>query len=372
MKQFIAEGRSPYTDRPMKASYLKPTEDQLLRSIRAHEHLRAMDVDRPVLDVLRAQAGTARMVRQNTTALRALLLWGYRHPDKFFTAAQAEMLPDGVVMPNPSLLGTAMPSRRRRGRTVGEAADYVRSEDAPSAAQVIGLGRELEVDFPLWGRLAVEFAANSRPRWGEQFQLTAYDVHLRGCARTTTVRTCTSTGRSTPAATPSDRRVGAACPRATGPGSSLSRRPRSRATRCVLHSRARVLVALLEQEAGSNPEALLFPANRGGLLWYTAFETKKLVPAMRRAGWPLQPWLEVRDVWSKKTQTYRRVERERTMALLPWHSLRHRFARIMIDDKGATPGQLMALGGWEDEQVVKRRYYKTGREHTDAGLALFE
>ena len=58
---------------------------------------------------------------------------------------------------------------------------------------------------------------------------------------------------------------------------------------------ARVEVALKEQEAGTNPEALLFPAERGGLLWYTSFEAKALIRAMRKAGWPLESWTEVRD-----------------------------------------------------------------------------
>ena len=36
-----------------------------------------MDVTRELLDQMRAQAGTPQMVRINTTALRAFLLWGY-------------------------------------------------------------------------------------------------------------------------------------------------------------------------------------------------------------------------------------------------------------------------------------------------------
>jgi hypothetical protein len=43
----------------------------------------------------------------------------------------------------------------------------------------------------------------------------------------------------------------------------------------------------------------------------------------------------------------------------------------MIDVHNATKGQLMALGGWENEQTVANRYYKTRKEHTASGLALF-
>lgn len=158
--EYLAEATSPYSGEPWQRSYRNQVEDNLTRTIRRHERYRAMDVDRALCDTMRAQGGTRRMVIQNTTALRGFLLWGYRHRNQYFTAAQAELLPHGVVMPNPNILGTAMPKRRRRARAVGEHPDYVRKEDAPSRSQVIALG----------------------PRWGEQFQLTVHDAHLHGCA----------------------------------------------------------------------------------------------------------------------------------------------------------------------------------------------
>jgi hypothetical protein len=43
----------------------------------------------------------------------------------------------------------------------------------------------------------------------------------------------------------------------------------------------------------------------------------------------------------------------------------------MIDVYRADEGLLMALGGWEDINTVRVRYYRTGAEHTARGLALF-
>lgn len=80
------------------------------------------------------------MVRINTTALRAFLLWGYRHSPGYFTAEQVEYLSPGVVMPRPALAGTPAPRRRPTTRRVGQSGDYVEAEDAPSAAQVVALG----------------------------------------------------------------------------------------------------------------------------------------------------------------------------------------------------------------------------------------
>jgi hypothetical protein len=69
------------------------------RCHRNHEHYRAIDVDRPMCDKMRAQAGTRTTVTQDTTALRAFLLWGQQNG--YFTVAQAELLPEGAAQPAP-------------------------------------------------------------------------------------------------------------------------------------------------------------------------------------------------------------------------------------------------------------------------------
>jgi hypothetical protein len=71
--------------------------------------------------------------------------------------------------------------REEQARQTGQSERYVGDEDAPSRALVTSLRRALAEHFPRWGELAPELAANSGPRWGEQFQLTAHDVHLDGC-----------------------------------------------------------------------------------------------------------------------------------------------------------------------------------------------
>jgi hypothetical protein len=121
------------------------------------------------------------MVRINTTALRAFLLWGYRYSPSYFTAEQVEYLSPGVVMPRPALAGTPAPGRRARVRRVGQSGDYIEDEDAHSATQVTALGEVLGDLVGPWGRLAPEVAASCGPRWGEQFQLTADDAHPDGC-----------------------------------------------------------------------------------------------------------------------------------------------------------------------------------------------
>lgn len=54
---------------------------------------------------------------------------------------------------------------------------------------------------------------------------------------------------------------------------------------------------------------------------------------MEAAGRPVERWLDTRDEWDASAQKHTRVIVERRKAGLPWHSLRHRFARIAVDIK---------------------------------------
>ncbi|QBX56784.1 hypothetical protein EXE58_15870 [Nocardioides seonyuensis] len=368
--RYLDEGRSPYTGRRWKRSTRIQIEDNLGRALRGHAHVAAMDVTREVLDRMRAEAGTPHMVRINTTALRAFLLWGYRHSPSFFTIAQAELLPPRVVMPAPAVKGTQAPTRRTRARRVGQADEYVHEEDAPSAAQVRALSAALERLAGPWGALAPELAANCGPRWGEQFQLRAPDVHLDGCeeAQQPHFHIDWAVDPGAPANCPNGRRA-----RPKGDKTRIAPLPTESFTGTRLKAMvvSRLEAVRAEQHSGVNPDALLFPAPRGGIWWHSAFEAYVLRCAMEEAGWPLRVWEEERDVWDARNESYTTRTRTRTLAVMPWHSLRHRFARVAIDLYGADPGVLMALGGWENELTVLHRYYRTGREHTQRGLALF-
>jgi hypothetical protein len=136
---------------------------------------------------------------------------------------------------------------------------------------------------------------------------------------------------------------------------------------------ARVAAALLEQQAGRNPGALLIPAERGGLLWHTSFNGDHLLPAMAAAGWPIEIRRETRDEWDAVHHRYTKRTVTRRKAALPWHSLRHRFARISVDVKQMREGGvLMAIGGWENIATVQTRYYRSGRDNMQAGLNYFD
>jgi hypothetical protein len=91
---------------------------------------------------------------------------------------------------------------------------------------------------------------------------------------------------------------------------------------------------------------------------------------MEAAGWPVERRLETRDEWD--AHKYTRVTVERRKAGLPWHSLRHRFARIAVEIKKMPEGELMAVGDWESISTVQTRYDRSGRDNMERGLGYFD
>jgi hypothetical protein len=131
----------------------------------------------------------------------------------------------------------------------------------------------------------------------------------------------------------------------------------------------RAAAALAEQAAGLNDEALLFPTRTGLLFHHSSFSTDYLAPAAIAAGWPYDEWEEEYTSRNRKTGSVEQRTRTRRQFVHTWHSHRHRFARTAIDVVDFTAGELMAMGGWENEAVVRNRYYKTGEEHRMSAFA---
>jgi integrase len=354
---YLAQGHSPYGHKdPWKRSHVAQLERTLNRSLRGFEDVEALDVTRELLDQMRAQGGTDNTVRANTPALKGMLLWGYRTSEKYFTTKQSELLIRGGSAPSPAMApGTRRPRRNTRPRNVGESEKYIKPEDAPGCAFVVSIGRELDKRYPLWGTLAAECAANLGFRWGEQFALTASDVHMDGCQDEPEAHVHVD-WQVDSGAKAGSRRSQLTLPK--GNKRRIVTLTDKSFTGYALEAElaARVEAALLEQQEGTNEDALLFPSKKGLMLWHTTF-TRHLHIAMRATGWPYTEWTDDRDGKTK------------TVYHLTWHSLRHRYARVFVDDFGYEASELMAHGGWENELTVKNRYYRTSDENRRTGTA---
>jgi len=359
-------GRNHKTGRDWSKAQLKQVTDKLNRCLRGYESRQALSVDRELLDLMRRASGTRNSRKENASVLRGLIRWGYTAG--YFTAGQAELLPTNLPDLDGLVAGTAAPRRGRNVRAVGQTETYIREEDAPSKDQVTALGNELDLRFPAWGRLCAELAAAAGCRWGEQFQLTArhvLEVEAGGEKNVSIVINHQVDGSAARSKGENPRTFPKGNKQRVTPVTSLSFTGFPVRSALV----ARAAVALAEQAAGTNEEALLFPT-KGGRMWHhTAFYTKVFGPAALAAGWPSSIWSETRDVWCKENLAYKRVTRPRVQLELTWHSLRHRFARTAIDVHGLDKAELMSVGGWENETIVSERYYRSGAEHAASAAA---
>lgn len=223
------------------------------------------------------------------------------------------------------------------------------------------------------GDLGLRARRQHRRGWGEQFQLTATDVHLDGCGRyrsphihinwqIASTRKAGTDGLGDRRDLPKGRKIRVVpIPKRSITGYKLRKA-----------LRARVAAAQAEQLTGTNREALLFPALRGGMLWHSSFNSDHLLPAMIAAGLPVETYQVTSDQWDAQRRVYVKTIKTERHAIFPWHSLRHRFARICVDIRGLQDGELMALGGWENIGTVRNRYYESGDDNANSGLAKFD
>ena len=334
----------------------------LKRMIRGHESLPVMSLDRDLADTLRAQGGTPNVVTRNTSILRGLLDWGRRH--QYLSREQAEMLPTGCARIAPALNGTKAPRRHKGHTQSGASSTYVSDEDAPSIARVVALGMQMQALRPKWGRLCVELACDAGTRWGELFQLTAYDVtFFPGGAE---IRIDWQIDASARVKKGDNRR---SRPKHNKTRETIAYDTTITGYKLVKALKARCAEAIAEQEAGTNDEALLFPTEQGLLHHHTDFHADVFVKAAVAAGWPVQHWTETKDVWNDTAKGYELRTTERQQFELVFHSLRHRFARTCVDVRGLTEGQLTYVGGWADSHIVSQRYYRSGKEHFEGAKA---
>ena len=136
------EGRHQKTGGPWTNSQHRQVTEKLTRMLRGREKVCVLDFNRELADAIRAQAGTPKMVRQNTSILRGYVRWGAIHG--YFTTAQAETLPARCLAVAPALGGTPAPSRREAVRAVGTSERYIREEDAPSVEAIREIGDQME------------------------------------------------------------------------------------------------------------------------------------------------------------------------------------------------------------------------------------
>jgi integrase len=206
----------------------------------------------------------------------------------------------------------------------GESSLWVDPSEVPSGGDVAVLGKALstrrrgERD-----ELMANLAAYSGLRWGELAALTLGQIAL--AARVITVdRKVVEVGGRLYAEAPKNRkRRRTIYPRRTPAAYPLAER-----------LAARIEEARAEQQAGANPQGLIFPSRSGGHWRSSNFNRYILQPAYRKAGW--------RDSSGEGQWT--------------WHSLRHVFCTTALFTWKLDPTDVSRMAGHANYRITLDMY----------------
>ena len=104
--------------------------------------------------------------------------------------------------------------------------------------------------------------------------------------------------------------------------------------------------ALQEQDAGTNPLALIFPNKNMTYIKLASFTPTYMNPVAEELGWRMQPQVNA-------------IGKARSLNRFTLHSLRDRFGTTAADEWGYTERQLLEQGSWADPQTVRKYYLGT-------------
>jgi hypothetical protein len=217
----------------------------------------------------------------------------------------------------------------------GESTLWVEPDDIPADHDVAALGQAAAIADPLY-ELMVNFAAYTGLRWGELAALTIHQI--TEASRTVTV----------------DRKV------IDIRGHLFVELPKNRKRRRTIYPRetptgwpladmvaARIEAARQEQQAGTNPLGLIFPAPRGGYLRSSNFRRRVLTSAYAAAGW--------RDPVGSRSWT--------------WHSLRHVFCTTALFTWDMSVTDVSRLAGHANHRITLEMYVGSTAGTIDRAVA---
>jgi integrase len=207
----------------------------------------------------------------------------------------------------------------------GESALFVDPSEIPSSADVAKLGQALAYLDQAY-ELMANTAAYTGLRWGELAALTV--AQITPTTRTVEVdRKVIEIGGKLFAEPPKGRkRRRTIYPRQTPEGYPLTER-----------IAARLMEARAEQQAGTNPNGLIFPSPRGAYWRSSNFARRVLAPAYQAAGW--------RDTTGSRAWT--------------WHSLRHVFCTTALFTWHIDPADVSRLAGHANIRITLDMYIGT-------------
>jgi integrase len=200
-----------------------------------------------------------------------------------------------------------------------------------------------------WRGLMVELAAYAGPRWSELIALTETSVDPEHRKVEIHWRVAQPPGK----------------PRRLAPPKMAKQRttiyPEVSPTGYPLGEmmRRRIQEARRERRAGHNPKGLLFPATNGDWWWTGNFHRDLFEKSALAAGWK----------YTDRDNPYAGGTRRERCWELTWHSLRHTFCTVALEEWKLADSIVSLLAGHSDPNFTRTRYVGAAEDALDAAVA---
>jgi len=319
--------------------------------------LSCQDFDIDQIDLFRSVASTNRIEREVTIDLRALLVWGQRAG--YFSKEQVLLLPRGA---HPVQVREDGDRGRRKVSSEPGNRRVVTNDHAPTHKQVDALATATQ-KYDANGELAVQFAAGTGLRWGEQWALTVNDLNTK--ERTIVVdkqlvlhAPASATNPKNRLGLPKNGQIRTAVyPKITVSGYELGKAIQDR----IREIKQNEMVSKNGQPP-FNPLGILFPAPSGGYQWHTTWSNDTFRRSATDAKWPVKRIKDTAKRFDETSGKVVEVPRSRRMWTLTHHSLRHRWALDMLHTYQMDENEVCSLGGWASVMVLRSIYAKPSEE----------
>jgi len=200
-----------------------------------------------------------------------------------------------------------------------------------------------------WRGLMVELAAYAGPRWSELIALTESSVDAEHRKVEILWRVAQPSGKPRTLAPPKMAKQRTTIyPEISPSGYPLGQM-----------MRRRIQEARREKRVGHNPKGLLFPATNGDWWWTGNFHRDLFEKSALAAGWK----------YTDRDNPYSGGTRRERCWELTWHSLRHTFCTVALEEWKLPDSTVSLLAGHSDPNFTRTRYVGAAEDALDAAVA---
>jgi hypothetical protein len=305
--------------------------------IRCHEL-----TENDLREFLKEATGSAKRAKHIKGVLKTFMMWGRK--SGYFTSNQLTMI-ESVSWNPPTGSGYRTPPTRREQSRLYFSTYESQGGEIPTHEQVCSLADGLQKRYQ-YGAALIHASANLGTRANETFIFTASrEVFEKGLGNYVDLENWVVRVHWQQSEKPTEKSKTTKNEKRRGvfiPGVEVI------ATGFDLRAwlTIRSAEALVEQAAGKNPLALLFPNKNFNPIKINSLSSSHLRKVSGDLGWKMVGWTDAKGI-------------TRFMYRFSLHAMRDRFGTTAADEWGYSERQLLEQGSWSDPQTVRKYYLGT-------------